>query len=117
MVSRYNHKPDIDPDILITRISTAPQQGSKSRPKDALKACRGGFLAVVVFSLCINLLMLTSPLFMMQIYDRVLASGSGETLSMLLIIAGAVLLVMVILVAVRSHLYKPQRAVAGSPDR
>ena len=37
-------------------------------------------LAVVVFSLITNLLMLTGPLFMLQIYDRVLTSGSIPTL-------------------------------------
>ena len=39
---------------------------SKTPPpllKDALDTCRGGFTAVVVFSFCINLLMLTAPLY------------------------------------------------------
>ena len=62
--------------------------------KDAFAACRGGFLAVAVFSLFINLLMLTVPLYMLQIFDRVLTSRSTETLVMLLLIAGAALLVM-----------------------
>ncbi|MGC3939023.1 type I secretion system permease/ATPase [Roseobacter sp. EG26] len=33
-----------------------------------------------LFSIFVNLLMLTGPLFMLQVYDRVLASGSEETL-------------------------------------
>jgi ABC-type protease/lipase transport system fused ATPase/permease subunit len=37
-------------------------------------------VAVVLFSLIVNLLMLTGPLFMLQIYDRVLTSGSIPTL-------------------------------------
>jgi len=37
-------------------------------------------LAVVLFSVFTNLLMLTGPLFMLQVYDRVLASRSEETL-------------------------------------
>lgn len=37
-------------------------------------------VAVGAFSLFTNLLMLTGPLYMLQVYDRVLASGSSETL-------------------------------------
>ena len=40
----------------------------------------GSGLAVLVFSLFVNLLMFTGPLFMLQIYDRVLSSGSIPTL-------------------------------------
>ena len=40
----------------------------------------GVFSALVASSFIINLLALTSPLFMLQIYDRVLASGSVPTL-------------------------------------
>jgi PrtD family type I secretion system ABC transporter len=41
----------------------------------------GGLLAAtLVFSVFTNLLMLTGPLFMLQVYDRVLASRSEETL-------------------------------------
>ena len=42
-----------------------------------------GGVAVVIFSLLINMLMLTGPLFMLQVYDRVLASGSIPTLVVL----------------------------------
>ncbi|MEP2707924.1 MAG: type I secretion system permease/ATPase [Roseibium sp.] len=41
---------------------------------------RAGFLGGAGISLVINLLMLTGPLFMLQVYDRVLASGSVSTL-------------------------------------
>lgn len=37
-------------------------------------------LATVLFSVMVNLLMLTGPLYMLQIYDRVLGSGSEATL-------------------------------------
>ena len=44
--------------------------------------------SVFGFSIFVNLLMLTGPLFMLQIYDRVLGSGSEETLVALFMIVG-----------------------------
>ncbi|WP_306152278.1 type I secretion system permease/ATPase [Roseovarius sp. MMSF_3281] len=41
---------------------------------------RGLLACVAVFSVFVNLLMLTGPLYMLQIYDRVLGSGSVESL-------------------------------------
>ena len=48
----------------------------------------GAGVAVAAFSLMINLLMLTGPLFMLQIYDRVLASGSIPTLIAMALLVG-----------------------------
>ena len=72
--------------------------------KEALSACRLGFAAVAVFSLCINLLVLTVPIYMLQLFDRVLSSRSTDTLVMLLLIAAVALLVMAALDGVRSIL-------------
>lgn len=44
---------------------------------------QGLLAATMVFSVFTNLLMLTGPLFMLQVYDRVLASRSEETLAAL----------------------------------
>lgn len=52
-----------------------------------LKANRGIFLATGVFSGIVNILMLTGSIFMLQIYDRVLSSGSIPTLVALSMIA------------------------------
>ncbi|HET7410569.1 MAG TPA: type I secretion system permease/ATPase, partial [Paracoccaceae bacterium] len=49
-------------------------------------ACRSHMVSVAVFSVFVNLLMLTGPLFMLQVYDRVLASRSEETLTALLVL-------------------------------
>ena len=50
------------------------------------RASRATLIAAGVFSCLVNLLMLTGPLFMLQVYDRVLASGSVPTLVALIII-------------------------------
>ncbi|MBC7280060.1 type I secretion system permease/ATPase [Hoeflea sp.] len=59
------------------------------------------FVELGVFSAATNVLMLVMPLYMLQIYDRVLASRSMETLLYLSIIAGAALLVLGLLEIVR----------------
>jgi PrtD family type I secretion system ABC transporter len=48
--------------------------------RGALRGLRGTFLLVGFFSAIINLLMLTGPVYMLQVYDRVLSSGSVATL-------------------------------------
>ena len=46
----------------------------------ALAACRRVFIAAALFSACMNVLMLTVPMYMMQVYDRVLTTGNIDTL-------------------------------------
>ena len=46
----------------------------------ARRKSRGLLWAAGIFSAFVNLLMLTGPLYMLQIYDRVIGSGSKETL-------------------------------------
>ena len=57
-------------------------QRPRSHPgiKAALGDLRRAFRGVAVFSAAVNLLMLAGPLYMLQIYDRVLASRSVPTL-------------------------------------
>ncbi|MGR3541103.1 MAG: type I secretion system permease/ATPase [Hasllibacter sp.] len=50
--------------------------------------------AVGLFSVFVNLLMLTGPLFMLQIYDRVLASRSEETLLALTVLVAFLYAIM-----------------------
>jgi PrtD family type I secretion system ABC transporter len=70
--------------------------------KHTLAACRGGFMAVGLFSFAINLLLLTIPLYMLQLFDRVLTSRSEDTLFALSIAAGGAILTLAALEAVRS---------------
>ncbi|MCZ2720974.1 type I secretion system permease/ATPase [Marinomonas sp. 15G1-11] len=70
----------------------------------ALKASKRGFIAAGFFSLFINLLMLTSPLYMLQVYDRVVASRSLETLFFLTMIMVLMFSVMGTLEWVRSRI-------------
>ncbi len=55
--------------------------GQKLNPlKDAINKSKTTFISVALFSAAVNILMLTGPMFMLQVYDRVLASRSVPTL-------------------------------------
>lgn len=61
--------------------NTATARGPGENPVSrAFAPIRAAFVGVGLVSLLINILMLTGPLFMLQVYDRVLASGSVPTL-------------------------------------
>lgn len=62
--------------------------------EQAIRKCRSAFVTVLMFSLAINILMLASPLYMLQVYDRVIPTGHLETLLMLTLIGGTALLVL-----------------------
>jgi PrtD family type I secretion system ABC transporter len=63
---------------------------------------KSGYLLVFVASIVLNLLVLTSPVYMMQIYDRVLLTGSIDTLVFLTLLCALAMGVMGILDAIRS---------------
>jgi PrtD family type I secretion system ABC transporter len=65
-----------------------------SRPGAELARARGLFAAVVLFSICVNLLVLTGPIFMLQVYDRVLNSRSEETLLTLFVLVAVLFAAM-----------------------
>ena len=70
---------------------------------DVLSKCRGSFLAVALFSLFINLLMLMAPLYVLQIFDRVLTTESRETLLYLTVIAAVAFVTLGLLEGVRAQ--------------
>lgn len=53
--------------------------------RQLVQTCQGYFLTAGTFSLAINLLYLAGPLYMLQVYDRVISSASQITLLMLTI--------------------------------
>ena len=69
-------------------------QGMNDAVDNSLKQCGTALPPVLLFSLIVNLLVLTSPIYMMQVFDRVLASGRTETLLFLTLIAGIATLFM-----------------------
>ena len=60
----------------------------------AVKLCQSSFIHVGFFSLCVNVLMLVPALYMLQLYDRVISSGSSSTLLMLTILMILLLVAM-----------------------
>ncbi|MGR3364801.1 MAG: type I secretion system permease/ATPase [Maritimibacter harenae] len=61
-------------------MSTVTRPAGRTELRAVLREARGLFWIVGVFSAFMNLLMLTGPLYMLQVYDRVLGSRSEETL-------------------------------------
>ncbi|WP_245216845.1 type I secretion system permease/ATPase [Neoroseomonas nitratireducens] len=89
------------PDPRMVLGETPPAQTPLAR---ALAACRSQFMAVGVFSGVVNILQLTVSLYMMQVFDRVLATRNLDTLLYLTLIAIAALGLLAVLEAARSRI-------------
>jgi PrtD family type I secretion system ABC transporter len=76
----------------------------RSELAQALDACRGAFVAIGLMSGMSNILMLTSAIFMLEVYDRVLPSRSVPTLVGLIILAGGLFAALGLLDTIRSRL-------------
>jgi ATP-binding cassette subfamily C protein len=74
-----------------------------SGPEAGFAGLSGLFWTIAIFSTVVNLLMLTSPLYMLQIYDRVIPSRSEETLLALTILVAALFAIMGVLDYVRGR--------------
>ncbi|MFZ5929975.1 MAG: type I secretion system permease/ATPase [Pseudomonadota bacterium] len=75
----------------------------QSELAQVLGKSRSAFIGAGVFSFFINLLMLVSPLYMLQIYDRVLASRNETTLWVLTFVAVSLIVVYAALETMRSR--------------
>ena len=91
------------------------QESAQAQPQDqihakgtalqsAIRMVRSQFLHIAAFSFTINVLVMAVPLFMIQVFDRVLSSHSRETLFVLAMATIAALAVMAALDLVRSRL-------------
>jgi len=81
-----------------------PRAAAQKEPDElglALRALRNALLTVAVFSGFINVLMLTPAIYMLQVYDRVLASRNETTLLVLSVMVLGAFLFMAALEAVR----------------
>ena len=76
----------------------------RSELAEALWRFKHAFAGVAAFSALINLLMLTGPLFMLQVYDRVLPSRSVPTLVALIILMAALYAFQAMLEGTRGRL-------------
>jgi len=77
---------------------------SQHNLQSALSASKKAFYFVAFVSLFINILMLVPPLYMLQLYDRVLTSRSEETLIMLTLIVIVLFLFIGVLEFIRSRI-------------
>lgn len=73
---------------------TKPSSSSAPIIADTIRLARGPLFGVAAISLVVNLLMLTVPLYMLQLYDRVITSRSEATLLYLTIAAIGALAVL-----------------------
>ncbi|MBU3014249.1 type I secretion system permease/ATPase [Poseidonibacter lekithochrous] len=74
-----------------------------SELKETISKAKKSIIMVGFFSMFINLLMLVPPLYMLQLYDRVVASRSESTLIMLTLIVVILFITMGLLEVVRSR--------------
>jgi ATP-binding cassette subfamily C protein len=70
----------------------------------AIKDCRRVLCSVALFSAMVNLLMLAGPLYMLQVYDRVLASHSVATLIALSVLLGGALALQALMDLIRNRM-------------
>ncbi|MGR5061405.1 type I secretion system permease/ATPase [Photobacterium sp. DNB22_13_2] len=70
----------------------------------ALTACKKDLFFVALFSLAINFLVLTLPVYSLQLFDRVLSSASLDTLMALMVVAVGLLTAQAVIEHVRTLL-------------
>src|SRR6202050_3881189 len=80
----------------------APKSKAPNVISEAFRATRTGFLTAIFFSFFINILAFVGPLYMLQIYDRVITSRNITTLLALTVIAGFLILIYATLEKIRS---------------
>jgi PrtD family type I secretion system ABC transporter len=86
-------------------LGDATQQTDAPRTmRDALRACRPLFLFAALFGLATHLMLLTGPIYALQIYDRILPRTSEQTLAALTLLVVAAYLMFGLVDAIRLNL-------------
>jgi ATP-binding cassette subfamily C protein len=101
----------------------SPQEQPPTGPRDPIREWHDlalrTFIAVGIFSAFVNLLMLTMPIYLFQISDRVLTSRSMDTLVMLSLLALGLILVLSLLDTLRrqvlGRLATKMETILGGP--
>ncbi len=83
--------------MILKEPTRAEIQAGKAELLEVRKRSRPLYWFVAIFSSFVNALMLTGPLYMLNVYDRVLGSRSYETLVALSVLVGFMYLMMGIL--------------------
>ncbi len=83
----------------------AYEEDGLARVRRGIRKLAPAWITVLIFSFFINLLLFVSPLYMLQIYDRVLSSRSIETLIALTVLAGVLILVYALMEMLRSRVF------------
>ena len=86
------------------RRPTRGESPGASLLRDTFRRCRPALLFAILFSSVINLLMLVPPLYMMQVYDRVLSSRSEATLVALTVLTLGAFVAVGLLEVTRSRI-------------
>ena len=88
---------------MVINIMNQKEAKKKDNPlKIALDKCEAAFKITFVFAFIINLLMLVTPLYSLQVLDRVIGSGNLDTLLLLSLIIGSIYFVHGLLQIARS---------------
>ncbi len=86
------------------RVSRTSNDDFRMVLANGLTACRGNLISVGIFSIVLNLLILSIPIYLFQVSDRVLTSSSVETLIMLTTVVVGALAVFALLDVVRRYI-------------
>lgn len=84
------------------KTSESPKIKKLNPFEEALEKCKPALKSVFAFALCINIAMILTPLYSLQVLDRVLGSGNIETLMMLSLIIASIYFVYTLLQIARS---------------
>ncbi len=86
-----------------SRLSRSGTESSVSTPSRARNKIKPFIWVAASFSVVVNILMLVTPLYMLQVYDRVLTSGSVETLVLISALALGLMITFVFADSARRH--------------